>query len=362
VEDTAIDVDVPSSHFGEVFNHMLRIGGITSNMHISIYHPTVQNQAPHTDSSVDKSSDLHGSLGSMNALSRLRKFHSQLQTWRLEAPTYDPSACVYETAQFFDMTFQESRLWLFRAVIYALPEGQLKLRHHLSLLCYQAAQGILVSFSRIRGNNLLSCNRSLARLILISGLMIVSTIKMQASQGTKDSGAKSYSNIDVDFWLKDVGLDEAAYEPDLTACFAALDLCARNLSWFALSMPEVESYIQLFERLRAEAEIIRRTDPGHEREEINQTLSDGFVRHDGPLQELGPSTPAQFVLSSAVSEETLLEQTLEVDTRNNGCEVIGGDTLLSFSNEPWMEGIDGDISGLIWDTTMPWQWSPFTNI
>ena len=46
---------------------------------------------------------------------------------------------------------------------------------------------------------------------------------------------------------------------------------------------------------------------------------------------------------------------------NNDGVLLGNDAFLSFPYAPWMEEIDGDISGFIWDTAIPWQGSPFAN-
>ncbi|KAH7085973.1 hypothetical protein BKA63DRAFT_598553 [Paraphoma chrysanthemicola] len=386
VEDEAIDVEVPGSSFGKAFDHLLHIGRITSQMHISILHPTFRNKNPYTGSTPDKTPDIAEFPGSMNALSHLRRFHSHLQRWKLETPTYELPRCVYETTEFFEMTFQESRLCLFRAVLHELPEDQLEIKLRLSHLCHQAAQNILACFSSIKDTNLLAHDRSMARLILISGLMIISSIKMQSLHGSKQNEVQSHSDIDVNFWLKDIALDSAGDLQDPITCSRALESCAKNLSCFASSIPEVSAYAQLFERLRSEAETILRLHPARQREMISQTLlledgsiaavaaaeasqhhqndwSHSFTRADGTLHDLDPSMFAQFTTTSTNPGPVMLEQTLGADTtRNLGGEVIEGESLWSFPNGPWMEGIDGDISGMIWDTAVPWQWSPFTNM
>lgn len=124
VKDEAISVDVPSGSSDKVFQLFLRIGRITSHMHNSMYHPRLQNNTTYTDPRPDETSELD-KLGPSDALSHLRVFHAQLQRWNLEAPVHESPTCVYEKAGYFEMVFQESRLWLFRAVIHELPEVQL---------------------------------------------------------------------------------------------------------------------------------------------------------------------------------------------------------------------------------------------
>jgi hypothetical protein len=383
VEDEAISVNVPTSSVGKVFSHLLLIGRITSHMHNSMYHPTFQNKTLHTGFSFDKTSSLTGHTGPTNALLHLRVFHSRLQRWKIEAPVHESPTCVYETAGYFEMTFHEARLLLFRAVIHELPEGQLEIRRRLSWLCNQAAQKILVSFGKIKGYNLLSYKRSLARLILISGLMVVSTIKMRPLHASTRHEGQSHSDIDVEFWLKDIALDSTTYLPDPVTCSTALKSCEQNLFYFASSIPEVLAYAQLFRKLRSEAETILGPHPAYEAEGGGLALSEGrptaviapletyeriqnewqhgFIRPDATSQHPDLSVSAQFA-TNTILDTTILNQTLEADSaRDFGFGIIDGDSLWTSPNEPWMEGIDGDISGMIWDTAMPWHWSPFTN-
>lgn len=384
VEDEAIDV-APDSSSGEVFNHLLQMGRITSDMHNAIYHPTFRTEPPHTSSSFGKIKDPAGLPSSMNALFYLRKFHSQLRNWSLEAPTFEAPTCVYEKAEFSEMILQESRLSLFRAVIHELPESQLEIKRRLSVLCHVAAQRILECFSSIKGNNLLSHNRSLARLILISGLMIISTAKMQDGDCSRKEQGQSHSEIDVDFWLDDIASVSSTYSPDPTTSFAALDTCEESLTWLASSMPEVSTYARLFRRLRSTMGTTLLPPPAHESEETNVALSherltasvhatemSQHYQSDGRCSDgqadlalWGRSAPtmAHSATTSAISGQAALESTLNIHTFGDlGCELSEDGALWSLSNEPWMEGIEGDLSGLIWDTTMPWQWSPSTNM
>jgi len=329
IDDSVIDVDLPSETSEPVFNHLARLGHITSTMHVSIYHQdtAAQNAPNNTD------------------IMALRNFHTQLTLWRLEAPTFDSFTCFYETHEFFELTYQESRLWLFRAAINKLPVGSSNMRDKLLSLCLQAAQRIIACFNTLWRNNLATYSRAFTRLILVSGLITVSVIKMQICTQTTQPKEPSGSDVDIDCWLGDLGLDSSTSAPTLSACRETIDTAGKILVWLAAQMPDVSAYAQIFDTLKREVEML---GPDMGTNQARYLYPNQLAQSNGPFggSTFGPD-----------DQQTIDDPTVDDLLMDSG-DLLGNDTFWSFTEAPWMEEIDDNISGFIWDTIMPWQGSP----
>jgi hypothetical protein len=380
IADAVIDIHVPSKLSGDSFSHLVRIGRITSDMHVSISYPEAK--------CVDLLDDAKN-IDSSSLLSALRSFHRKLRLWRLQVPVFEHQTCVYETPEFFELTFQESRLWLFRAAINNLPTGFSYVRDKLLLLCLHAARQVIGCFNNLWQRGLAVCSRSSTRLILISGLITVSVFKLQMSQRPRPREDDDVSDVDINFWLEDLGLDSFARFPTVSAFRETIETAGRILSGLAIQMPDVVAYAQFFEVLEGEVEKFHQVSSSAGAREVaadNLTHNNGAVS-DPTLMVSAPgsSQPHQYyshepaqqnggldVLSLGLHEQqatggtaldNLLSNMYQGDHISNNDDGVsfGNDAFWSFPHAPWMEEIDGDISGFIWDAVMPWQGSPFAN-
>jgi hypothetical protein len=382
IADAVIDIGVPTKLSGDPFSHLVRIGRITSDMHVSISYPEAKR--------VDLMDDAKN-IDLSNLLSALRNFHRKLRLWRLQVPVFEHQTCVYETPEFFELTFQESRLWLFRAAINNLPTGFSCVRDKLLLLCLNAARQVIGCFNTLWQRDLAICSRSSTRLILISGLITVSVFKLQMSQRSRRREDDDVSDVDINFWLEDLGLDSFARLPTVSAFRETIETAGRILSGLAIQMPDVVAYAQFFEILEGEVAKFHQgtSSAGRGAREVaadNLTPTNGTALDPTEMvsapessqpQQYYSHEPAQQngdlgVLSLGLHEQqaiggtaldNLLSNMYQGDhiSDNNDGVLVGNDALWSFPHAPWMEEIDGDISGFIWDAVMPWQGSPFAN-
>ncbi|KAH7390853.1 hypothetical protein DE146DRAFT_145154 [Phaeosphaeria sp. MPI-PUGE-AT-0046c] len=384
IDDAVIDIDVPDQLSGSPFSHVVRLGRITSEMHVAIFFPELERSVTGNEAKHVSSSDL---------LSNLRRYHGKLRSWRLQAPVFERQTCVYETVEFFEMNLQESRLWLFRAAINNLPAALSNVRDKLLLLCLQAAQQIVRCFNILWQRDLAICSRSSTRLILISGLVTISVFKMQTFQHPRSREEDDVSGVDIDFWLEDLGLDSSARFPTVSAFRETIENARTILSGLAKQMPDVVAYARFFEILDEEVERSHQStsDPALGAVEVatdirtrtNANSSDPATMVAVPTtesshaqqqfsyvhaQQIGDMTQSSLGLHEQQSTrgtalDDLLLNMYQGDHmfNNNDGALLGSDTFWSFPHAPWMEEVDGDISGFIWDTAMSWQGSPFAN-
>lgn len=373
IDDAVIDIEVPSHFSPEPFSHLIRMGRITSEMHVAVFYPE-----PEREESWNQAKS--GNLSSL--MSTLRSFHDRLKLWRLQVPVFEHQTCAYETPEFFEMTFQESRLWLFRAAINNLPAGSTVFRDKLLLLCLQAAQQVIKCFNNLWLRGLATCSRSSTRLILISGLVTISIFKMQIIQRPRCSEEDDVSVVDIDFWLEDLGLDSPSRYPTNPAFRETIGTARRILSGLAVQMPDVVAYAHFFEILEGEVETFHQGTSSSNRG-AREVANDDSSRNDGTVLDpemmvsvLSAPHPQQYSSQAVVQQngdlnqlnmglggtalDNLLSNMYQGDqlSNNNDGVLLGNDPFWSFPHAPWMEEIDGDISGFIWDTAMPWQGSP----
>ncbi|PSN74840.1 hypothetical protein BS50DRAFT_540411 [Corynespora cassiicola Philippines] len=329
IDDSLIDVELPNEPSESVFNHLVRLGRITSTIHASAY-----CQFPRAPNSLDNPD-----------IMMLRNFHAQLKAWRHQAPVFEASHCFYSTQEFFELTYQEARLWLFRVAINHLPARSSNMRDKLLLLCLQAAQRIIECFNILWQTNLATYSRAFMRLILVSGLITVSVIKIQMHTGRNHPKEHSDSDVGIDTWLEDIGLDTSTCFPALSACRDTLEKAGKILSWLAIQMPDVSAYAQIFETLNGEVD----------------TLSSNTWARSAQ-----PSSPLESAQLSELTEDpisVLGNQQIPGISHGDGLlpdvdGLLGNDTFWSFTDAAWMGEIEDNISGFIWDTMMPWQGSP----
>lgn len=383
IDDAVINVDVPNETSGCTFSHLARMSRISSDMHVQIYYPSNRSLDSLNDTNRVPTIDLAKSVDSRNILSNLRKFHAQLQSWKLQTPTFEQPTCIFDAPEFFDLNFHESRLWLFRAAINKLPVGVSDVRDKLLLLCLQAAQRIIKCFSILWQNDLATCSRSSTRLILISGLITVSVIKMQVSQPSRRREEQQTSDVDIDFWLEDLGLDSYSRSPTISSCRETLEIAAKLLSGLAGQMPDVLAYAQFFELLKRETEALDQSvgnsGPASRQITAGGNVTTGDVLLNPTTMPIGPEYHTQHQYANALAQHNVGLDTIQssdlhrvgvggttldgllldmfqgehISNGNHG-ELLGN-SYWSFPHAPWMEEIDGDISGFIWDTAMPWS-------
>lgn len=376
IDDVAIDVDLPAEGpEATVSNHLIRLGQITSAMHYSLY-----NLKPAS----------HESTNPVEIFSQLRSFTVDLKQWRRSAPTFAAPTCVYETSEYYDLSFQDARLWLLRATINKLPAEWSRVRAKLLLLCLEVAQAIVHSFQILKQRNLITYNRAFARLILISGLITVSVMKTLSTNRFGSEDASKDSEVDIDFWIADLGESASPHAPSPAGCLETLGIASQILSWFAKNMPDVSPYVQFFDFLKTELEKLDMF-AGTETAEDNvafqhNTLAQPLAlysmefsrRAEAPGITLPQQTDGtQYTADSRSGElelsnqHTINDSTMDlhweafyndnVSRNNDHQEPVGFENGWLLMDAPWMEEIDYNLSGSIWDTITPWLGSPATS-
>lgn len=408
IDDAVIDVDLPtdavqsgvSPHTLQtekadttIFNHLIRLGQITSAIHYAIHQRPTFPGTPAGTVGVHVSFTTHNLFQTGETFAMLRKFHKRLQIWRQNAPRVEDPQCLYETLEYFELSYQEARLWLTRAVINRLPTGAGSPNPPPVLLksCLQAAQNIISLFDMLRRSKLVTFSRVYTRLIFVSSLVIIFVAKPRihhASQPSEDVN----SDLDVGGWLEDLDDDMDSTFPAPHELRRTLRTASDILSWFSGQMPDMTPYAQLFEVLRNDLErseqlgadsLVSSSDVGFNTtiQQTNQTsavsndfavpqpfasdfqanqaqLSNDMTSVDAvQVSELDMNDP--FSAADPTTSALLGEMALnEISFGENSGDQMANFSCWPFSNVPWMEGIDSGISGYIWDTITPWHGSP----
>jgi hypothetical protein len=207
---------------------------------------------------------------------------------------------------------------------------------------------------------------------------------MQTSRLPTIQTEHSTSDVDINFWLGDLGLDSFSQSIAIVTCRETIGVAGEILSGLATRMPDVVAYAQFFDILKTEVEkmnnytssgasrvseaevgITNSTtgfNPGTEAFPPEQFYSHELAQQHGELNALGLGMHEQSA-AGAMSLDDLLSGMLQGDhlINTNDSLFLNDNQFWSVSNASWMDEIDGDISGFIWDTTMPWQGSPFAN-
>ncbi|KAL6400149.1 Pyrimidine pathway regulatory protein 1 [Ilyonectria robusta] len=390
IDDSSIHIELPMQHLDTsacvgsslaVFNTLAMLGQLRSRIHCSIHH---KNNAMDTPAAATNPiSERNANIAKVYL--QVRTFTTELQAWRLSAPFFDQPSCLFETQGYFDLSYQETRLWLIRAALDSLvpsstpPSGLLR-------ACLQSAYNVVATFEGLRKKGLVTFTRSYAHGIFIAGLVIGIITKTQLHQHKERN--EHASMVDVDEWFAD--LEDDSYKPTLDDALESLRVSGELLHWFAEQMPDVDIYSQSFEALRHE---IRKSNTdtyegqprspkerpeGLSTQHLQGTHEGGGGQPDLPsshqtnhhsmniagvqdLAQAGRSGPESWSLfDPGVNMNELFSEPFHEER----LQVAGNDahTLQAmswpFSSVVGIEGLDCGISEYIWDMIPPWQDSP----
>ncbi|KAM0325174.1 hypothetical protein ACHAQA_007713 [Verticillium albo-atrum] len=367
-----------------IFIWLIQLGQITSGIHYSMHqrNPSQKDSPPFFSGISQGNPLLDRAIGTSDIFSQLRHFHGQLQDWRRAAPSFEPPTCLFETQQYFELTYQERRMWLIRAAIDKLPGKVSSPPESLTRPCLQAACSIINCFHELKRRKLVTFTRAFTHLIFVASLVVVSVMNLQMhNAGHREDW--TLSEVDVDHWL--TGLDDGS--PQLTSqeAWETLSTAGDILAWFAEQMPDVAVYTRFFEALKHEVERLRARRRRHGARGTAQLTSSA----PEPPPISGPSLEDQQRISyeragrdmpssvpSHVCQPPLSMDPGAIDpfdlspyTMQSGYgDIVSGDTLaLQDSYWPFpsvlgMEGIDSGISGYIWDMMPPWEGSPSASL
>jgi hypothetical protein len=393
IEDSAIDIDLTEYNVNQqanegdtgqsyngmdptrnqaVFVHLLRLDRITSNICRSMRYV---NRAP------GPSSMFNGSLVTSNKLSSraghiftsVRIFSDRLEDWRRNIPYFQYPKCAYDTKEFFELSFQQSKFQLFRTAINSLPSWVSSPPDVLLRPCVKTACHVIALFNGLRQNTLIGSSRVHAHTIFMVSLWLIFSLYLRTASKSEPLDSASEPNLHI--WLDEA--DDEQESSNLDSILETLAISSEILRWFADQMPDIAIYAKFFGVLKRELELAVSTthEPTHGTREHNngqidfhdtgdRYTGDQTVTSTYPVLDLQSKIPGEDV-----NPDVLLEASLNLHQQN-----FQSDSLLSeiFANEhfqsitavdtstqslpgsmfppPWMDEIDYGLSGCIWDT------------
>ncbi|KAH7171682.1 hypothetical protein DER46DRAFT_622564 [Fusarium sp. MPI-SDFR-AT-0072] len=363
IADKLISTDIlnsiPSPHEEDisVFQWLIGIGRLSSQIHSAM-----EEGRPNSASfSVGPSATSTPDLGEV--LCQLRRFHHDLGSWHESAPLFDNPSCLFETREFFELTYQEERLRLIRATIEVLGSKTMLPPDVLLEPCLHAARAIICSFAALRGLNMITFSRAYMHLIFTAALVIVVVLETRIHRHDGPNHKTRSSGIDAEEWLRDLVDDR--WNAEARDIWNDLSVAGSLLSWFADSMPDMAVYNQFFQRLRHQLETA-----GSSGEQPTQLVLESAA----PGYETHPSRNTPPSNTSNAENNTALNRGDQLDMGGmNPLDLtsiqIGNPQLSALSEdgmpEGWplayvlgVEGISAGLSEFVWDTVVPWEESP----
>jgi hypothetical protein len=296
-------------------------------------------------------------------LCQLRCFHHELSSWNKSAPLFDNPSCLYETREFFELTYQEERLRLIRATIEVLGSKPMLPPDVLLEPCLQAARAIICSFAALRARNLVTFSRAYMHLIFTAALVIVVVLETRMRRQDGPGHKTRSSGIDAEEWLRDLVDDR--WNPEPKDVWNDLSVAGSLLSWLADSMPDMAVYNQFFQKLRHQLETA-----GASGEQPTQLVLENGV----PGYEPNSSHNSPPSNTSSAENEMPLERGDHLDTgginvldftsiqiENSQLDSLGDDGMPAGWPLAYVLGVEGISAGLsefVWDTVVPWEESP----
>ncbi|EWZ43540.1 hypothetical protein FOZG_04633 [Fusarium oxysporum Fo47] len=363
VADRLISTDIPNSipspHEEDisVFQWLIGIGRLSSQIHSAM-----EERRPNSASfSVGPSATSTPDLGEV--LCQLRGFHHDLGSWHESAPFFDNPSCLFETREFFELTYQEERLRLIRATIEVLGSKTMLPPDVLLEPCLQAARAIICSFAALRGLNMITFSRAYMHLIFTAALVIVVVLETRIHRQDGPSHKTRSSGIDAEEWLRDLVDDR--WNAEARDIWNDLSVAGSLLSWFADSMPDMAVYNQFFQSLRHHLETAGSSGE-QPTQLVLESAAPGYETHSS--RNTPPSDTSNAENNAALNRGNQLDMG-GMNILDLTSIQIGNPQLSSLSEggmpEGWplayvlgVEGISAGLSEFVWDTVVPWEESP----
>lgn len=309
------------------------------------------------------SSSLDEDLRVGRNVSMLRRFHAQLLDWRAKAPVSEPPRSLYETQEYYELSCQEARLHLLRAIIDKLPPGTRAPPDGLLRQCFQSARAIITSFESLRRDGRITYTRAYTHLIFVASLVVAYFINIQADHpGTRqdDGEGQAAPETGVGWWLSDLADPALGPGSESLSPWDTLSTAGNILSWFAANMPDVEVYTGFFHDLKRGIE--RSCHRSNPQDGVQQ---ESFVA--AGMAETVANVPNDSSAAGGMGFEdghapAFGEPWGSFDA---AYQPLPGDVGLDLGEVEWpfsdmlgMEGVGGDMSGFAWDAAICWQESP----
>ncbi|KAF5012722.1 hypothetical protein FDECE_1239 [Fusarium decemcellulare] len=379
IQDFAVEASLPRSgdkshgdQGGDLgpFNWLIRLGQITSRIHCSMTARSTDAPESRFQKRTNRSVSGNGEMYSL-----VRRFHSELAGLRRNAPSSNNPTSMYEAEDFFELSYQERRMWLLRVTMERLSSNAPNQTRIFLRPCLQAACGIIRSFERLKDANLVTFTRTHMHLVFIASLVVVAI--MHDSSSSQCPAPSGTSTVDLEFWLSD--LDDGSCGNPQTNCEEVLRKARGILRWLANGMPDVAIYARLFESLEQDlARVNRRNhhpqDTGIDAEDntnavlrYQQTSGSGhpqsgrgpsswdqsFERLDNNLDIVQP-----FPASDNTNMLFLQHGSFEGMSRGSTDFQASHNIMWPLSDFLGTDGLDLDMSNFVWDMALPWETSP----
>ncbi|KAF4452348.1 hypothetical protein F53441_4800 [Fusarium austroafricanum] len=372
LEDSVIEVDLPLSDGLEedvrVLNWHVSLSRITSRIHCSLNEQpsaasTHCRQPPQTSNNRSASR-----MGETYAL--LRRVHTEMKELRRRAPSRSKPRSIYQAEDFFELTYQDRRLWFLRVAVDRLSPGTTNQSKALLRPCYEAACGVINAYARLKDASLVTFTRTHMHSIFIASLVVVAFI--HANESDPVLAVNSTSPVDLEYWLDDLtdGPNTGTHAGSTEVLQRARDI----LSWLAEGMPDLAIYAQVFITLeqdltRSNSRVDQQANSDDERGRTRQqaridstgsqsfgnpaTQGGGVERRDANNNTAQPApAPNEALCHGQVFLESLPNEYSGLQASHN--------IMWPLSDFFGAENLDPNLSNFVWDMTLPWDLSPPT--
>lgn len=380
LEDNTIEVGLPES--GDqatnlsAFNWLVSLSQTTSRIHCSMdEQPCITNIDAYqpfqtlTNRSTSRMCKMY---------TLLRRFHTELKALRETAPSSDNPTSIYEAEDFFELSYQERRLWFLRIAVEGFSSSPTNQSKALLNLCFQAACGIINSFFRLKDANLVTFNRPHMHSIFIASLVVV------AIKHAHESGAyleaNSTSPVDLEYWLD--GLSDGSCTEAHTDSVEVIRKAHDILSWLATGMPDLAIYARVFSTLEQDLGTSNCQNNQQERFtnararnsdiRIRQQAVSGSAQSQSSRYASSRREDCELPDMNGSTGPPILDFNEALDIAMNEQEVLGimqhehvdlqatNDVMWPLSDFFGAENLDPNLSNFVWDITLPWNVLPTT--
>lgn len=346
----------------DVFRHLLLLTKIVSEARdgLSLQYGRSSNHdtQPHRDPRPSQSSPSADVYATFKILDR------RLKQWRQQAPVRELHACLYYTAEYFELAYQKERLSLLRMTIDQLSSANSCTPEVLFKLCATASVKIVRLYDSLRQRQLITYTRSYMHLIFSSGLIIICVI-LRSRQNSTQAGSLQLE-IEQEPWWTLSDDDTFLSDEDL---HQILGTTQELLRWFSKHMPDTSGYVQYFDSLCSGLSILLEDRSRATAVTIGPSLTteNNAMAHDqliGAMAEPGASNEA-FGTSMLNMPPSYPANMGSRSTASHSHENIGTGSAgawLGFPGQIWenyqfpgIEDVEIALSGLEWDAVIPWN-------
>ena len=234
--------------------HLLQLSRITSRIHHSIY--SKQNPGRLDESRNPVRISLSTDVSQMGEIfSLLKGFHDELAFWRATAPHFGEPKCVYQTQDWFELSYQRERLALLRAAVKWVPTHSHFPPKEILSSCVGAACAVIRIYNDMRKKALVTYTRGFTLMIFSSAIVVMFAVsrQMHTLRRQEDEQELGMAGVGFSSWWSSL-FDDSVQEVSIKECLQVLKEADDVLSWMAEGMSDMESYATFFATLLEELE------------------------------------------------------------------------------------------------------------